>query len=361
MKTSKLKTAISKKQTTASPIKLSDLLSTGSTLLNLCCSGKTRGGFAKGTYIHLVGDSASGKTFLSMTCFAEAMANKEFENYRLVFDDAEGGALMDIERFFGKKVAERIEPPKGTVDDPKNSSTVQEFFYNLTDNLKQDRPCLYVLDSMDAIDSDQESKKFDEQKQAYEEGKTTAGTYGVDKAKAISQGFRRVIPLLRKSKSILIIISQTRDNLGFGFEPKTSSGGRALRFYAGLVMWSSIKGTITKTVKGKPRQLGIISEILLKKNRLTGKLRKMQVPISHSHGIDDTESCIDYLIDEGHWTSNKKTGGLSAPEFDFTGNKEKLIRQIEENDDEPKLRKLVGEVWNEIEEATRVERKKRYA
>ena len=93
------------------PIGSKDLLGTGSTLLNLACTGKPNGGFAKGRYFFLVGDSASGKTFVSLTCLSEASINPQFDEYRFIYDDAESGALMDIERFFGKAVAERLEPP----------------------------------------------------------------------------------------------------------------------------------------------------------------------------------------------------------------------------------------------------------
>ena len=61
-------------------------VSTGSTLLNLACSDHPRIGFLMGGYYYLVGDSASGKTFLSLTCFAEACINPAFDNYRLIFD-----------------------------------------------------------------------------------------------------------------------------------------------------------------------------------------------------------------------------------------------------------------------------------
>src|SRR6266568_200674 len=86
-------------------------LSSGSTLLNLACTGYPDLGFLKGGYYYLVGDSISGKTWLSMSCFAEACRNKAFHNYRLVFDDVEGGALMDVEHYFGREVALRMEPP----------------------------------------------------------------------------------------------------------------------------------------------------------------------------------------------------------------------------------------------------------
>ena len=71
-------------------IPLSDYLGTGSTLLNLACTGKLQGGFLKGHYYSVVGDSSSGKTFLALTCFAEAAINKNFKEFRLIYVLAEG-------------------------------------------------------------------------------------------------------------------------------------------------------------------------------------------------------------------------------------------------------------------------------
>ena len=76
-----------------------DFLSTGSTLLNLACTGFPNRGFVKGRYYFIVGDSTSGKTWLSLTCLAEASINPNFKDYRFIYDNAEDGALMDITRF----------------------------------------------------------------------------------------------------------------------------------------------------------------------------------------------------------------------------------------------------------------------
>ena len=211
---------------------------------------------------------------------------------------------------------------------------------------------------MDSLSSESEREKFDETKRASRKGKESAGSYGDGKAKKNSSNLRRLLGPLQKSKSILIILNQTRDNLGFGFEKKTRSGGHALRFYATVEMWSSIKGKIKKTVKGKPRQLGIECKVQIKKNRITGRERNVILPIYHSTGIDDIGSCVDYLIEEKHWLA--KGGKVKADEFEFKGNKEKLIRLIEKNEWEFDLKDIVSEVWNSIEEACTVKRKKRY-
>lgn len=337
-------------KTQAIPLTGKDFLSTGSTLLNLACTGRPRWGFAKGHYFWLAGDSTSGKTFLTLTCFAEAMRNSNFKDYRLIFDNPEQGALMDITKYFGNKVAKRIENP--TKKGLGFSTTVEEFYYNVDDAFLKDEPFIYVLDSHDALDSDSSEEKFQEQKTAHRKGKQAAGSYGDGKAKINSQNIRKVASRLKKSGSILILISQTRDNLGFGFEKKTVSGGRSLKFYATMQMWSSVK---SKLKKGN-RSIGVECQVQIKKNRFIGKDRTVTFPIYHSHGIDDVGGMVDFLVSEKHWTS--KT--INAPELEISMKREKLIQHIEKNGLERDVQDICHEVWTEIEDSLVVKRKPRY-
>ncbi len=364
MKTSNIKKKLQhkKKKVRLTP---NDFLSTGSTLLNLALTGKIDCGFLKGKYHFIVGDSTSGKTFLSLTCLAEAANDPRFKKHRFIYDDAEGGALMDIEKFFGAKVARRMRPPEKAKDGtPIYSRSIEEFYYHTDDALKKGKPFIYILDSMDSLTSKEETDKFKQHKDADRKGKKSPGAYTDGKAKKNAAGIRQLLKPLGTSDSILIIINQTRDNIGFGsqFNPKSRSGGHALRFYATWEIWSSVVGKITKTVQGQKRQLGVLCQIRIKKNRVTGRERTVTIPIYHSFGIDDIGSCVDYLIEEKHWKKKKtkKGKGYDAKEFDFIGSKEFLIRRIEEEGMEMDLRDLVGEVWNEIEKACAIQRKKRY-
>lgn len=333
------------------------MLSTGSTLLNLACSGKVFGGFRAGHYYFLLGDSDSGKTFLAMTCLAEAASNPKFDDYRFIFDDAEDGALMDKARFFGKKVVKRLEPPAGSKDDPIYSSSAEDFYYNLDDARKVGKPFIYILDSMDALTSSQEGKKFNEQKLAHRKNRKVPGSYGDGKAKMNSSLLRRFVSFLRDTGSILIVISQTRDTMD-PFNPKTWSGGHALKFYATLQIWSEQRKAIRKDVGEKKIQQGVLVKVRTKKNRIMGRDRTVEMPIYHSYGIDDLESCIDYLLEWGHWKKN--AGKINAKELELVGSKEDLIQQIEEIGMENALRRLVGKVWNGIEKSVEVQRKPRY-
>jgi len=352
MKTNDVKKALKKKKKKREKL---TFLSTGSTLLNLACTGKPYCGFAKGKYYFIVGDSISGKTFLSLTCLAEASINSNFDNYRFIYDNAEGGAMMDVKKFFGSEVFRRLEWPSIALG---CSHSIEEFYFNVDDAIKKGTPFIYVLDSMDSLSSQDEADKFDKTKIAMRKGKEAAGSYTDGKAKKNSANLRRLLKPLLASGSILIIINQTRDNIGFGFERKSRSGGHALRFYATIELWSSVKRKISKTVKGKKRQLGVECLIQIKKNRITGRERTLTIPIYHSFGMDDIGSCIDYLVEEGHW--GQKGNKIWAKEFKFTSTKNKLIRYIENEKMEKDLRDIVADVWNEIEEACAIKRKRRY-
>jgi RecA/RadA recombinase len=346
----KMRRALKHKSQDMKP-KPGDGLSSGSTLVNLAASGKPFVCFYKGHYYFFVGDSSSGKTFLVLTCLAESCQNPNFDGYDLIYNGTtEKGALMDIRRFFGKRLTERL---KVTYSD-----TIEEFYYDLDDRLERGKPMIYILDSMDGLNSEDDYAKFKEQKAAHKKGKETAGSYGDGKAKKNSQTLRKMLTRLHKTGSILIVIGQTRDNLGFGFEKKTRGGGRALKFYAALEMWSAVAKHIKKDYKGKPREQGILAQVQLKKNRLQGKDRTVYVPIYHSYGIDDVGSMVDYLVEEKHWKKSK--GVINAPEFDFKGHRDKLIKHIEEEDCVPELKGITKRVWQEIEEAVSIHRKRRY-
>lgn len=347
-------------------------LSSGSTLLNLALTGHANVGFLPGHYYFLVGDSDSGKTFLSMTCMAEATIDPAFKDHRLIYDNVEDGMLMDCDRLFNEQMADRLEPPKAHKQEPAFSSTIEEFYYNVDDALGDGRPFIYILDSMDALDSESAGKKFDQRKKAFTrqqarargedvEGKADedkiAGSYGDGKAKMNSENLRKVMSRLRKTQSILIVISQTRDNLG-GYG-RTRAGGRALRFYATCELWSSVAQKLYKDVNGIKREIGTRVELQGRKNRVTGRNATVELDIYPSSGIDDVGACVDYLVEEGHWTKSKMT--IDAKGLGISGTREKVIRLIEKRGLEEKLRASCAECWHGVLEACSVQRKSRYA
>lgn len=340
-------------------VQQSDGLSTGSTLLNLACSGTIAGGFRPGKLTLLVGDASAGKTFLAMSCLAEACVNPAFAKHRLIYDNIEDGCLLDLKTLFNDELEKRIEPPAGDRDDPKYSSTVEEFYYNLDDAIKnEDCPFIYILDSMDALTSVEEDTGFDKRKKAARSSQETSGSYGVGKARRNSEGLRRAINGLKPSGSILIILCQTRADLGPGYAQKTRSGGLALKFYATTEIWASIKSTIKKDIRGKPRPIGVEVLWKVKKNRVTGMLYEVVFSIYPSYGIDDLGSCVDYLVSEGHWRLASRK--IYADDIGLCASREKLIAAIEVQGLGDRVRSLVGQCWDEIESDGKLKRQRRY-
>jgi len=364
-KTEKVKRALLRKRKPISSEISKELLSTGSTLLNLACSGRVSGGFPKGCIILLVGDSDSGKTFLSLTCLAEATLSKKFQDYRLIYDGPEFGALMDLETFFGRKTVERIEAPHyDTKGNPVPSQYLEEMYYNLDDAIEDGRPFICVWDSIDGVEPKEDEAKFKQTKNAHRSKKAKkkeiSGSYGTASAKINSRRLRNIAAKLPLTGSILVIIVQSRDALNAMFQnTKTRAGGRALKFYSAVEVWSQVKGEILKNVNGKMRQLGIYADVKVKRSRITGKHRRVVVPIFHSTGLDDLGGCIDYLIEESKWKKVRgkiKATGLTNKNLSREG----LVRYVEHKGLQRELIDLVKETWDEIEARCRIRRKRKY-
>lgn len=353
----RLKKELRTKKKKEKPLSKQDYLGSGSTVLNKACSGKSYGAFAKGRYYLFVGDSNSGKTFLTLTCLAEAAANPEFDKYDFIYDNAENSSPPDIEKFFGSKVAARMIPLHGTKKKPIGSSTLEDFYDGI---LERKNPFICILDSMDSLVPDEEAKLDEKNREARKKGTKQQGSYQTAKPKINSAKLRLVCNKLKKTGSILIVISQTRQNIGWNakFNPRTRSGGDALRFYARLEFWSSIKGRIIKKAHGKKRRVGLYSKINIVKNHLCGWEGSVIVPIYRQYGIDDLGGIVDYLVDEKHWRERK--GLINAKEFGVEMERENLIQFIEAGEMQDDLRKVFLKCWNAVEDSCRIKRKKKY-
>lgn len=349
---------MAKKSAEPAPPQKQLYLPTGSVLLNMAISGKPSRGIPAGHYTLFVGDSGSAKTWWALTMLAEAANRPAFDDYQLIHDNVENGALMDIEACFGKKLAARLRTPAEIDGEPVNSQTSDEFYFNVHAALQRG-PCIYILDSTDSLSTNYEQKKFKERQNAAKKGQPAKGSYGDGKAKAHSEGLRQILPLLKKTHSVLIIISQTRDNIDeFSFETKTRAGGRALKFYAAAEVWTSITGTLKKKFRDIDRKIGTKLRATVKKNRVSGRDWSVDIPFITGYGLDDIGSCIDFLVKEKHWKSTE--GRIVATELGLSTSRAKLISEIEEKGLQKVLIGAVMETWKEIEEALDPGRKKRY-
>lgn len=340
-------------------------LSTGVSLYNLQLTGDVSKGIKEGSYAFIVGDSSAGKSFLAATIAAEAAIDEQFNDYNVYYDDVENGCGFDIESLFSNRVAKRIqEPPRGT------SVFVDDFYLNVQQAMKEG-PCVYVLDSQDGLTTRDESKKLDEIAAAVKKAggdtekalKSLSGQMSDGKAKKHSQLLRKTVSMLEETKSILIILGQTRDDLeGYAVDNLVWAGGRALKFYSHLMLFLSVKARLKKTVNGTPREIGIASRVKVVKNRQTGKRSEMTCPIYYTVGYDDLGSVIDWLVEEDVFTlSGQSLTDLRGLVSDKKITKQKLIEKIEADEKlQTKLMEMAQNEWNSIEKKCSVVRKNKY-
>jgi len=352
-------------------ISTDNIIPTGSTLLNCACTDNPMGGYGLGKLVNLIGDSSSGKTMLALSCFAEMAMYKRFDEYDFYYDDVEAALEFNMEYLFGHQTSDRI-------DMEVVSDTIQDFYGNIVAAIQNRRPFIYILDSLDALTSIEERKRALQMAKETgkieveeEDGKAkkTKGSYKLEKPKLIGEILRVICRDIKDMEALVIIISQTRDNIGFGFTDKTRSGGKALKFYSTHEIWLSLLKQIPKL----KRIIGVNTSAKLTKNKLTGKKRTVVFPIFDDYGVDDLSSNIDFLLENGIWkmgtvrrtnpkTKKKATGRIiKATHFNLEGTKNKIISQIELDGLENDLRLLVGETWNDIEEKIRLNRKPKYA
>jgi hypothetical protein len=144
---------------------------------------------------------------------------------------------------------------------------------------------LYIIDSLDAL-SDRAEQKSDD----------PAAGFGVGKAKALSQMFRRLIQTLETTNITLFVISQIRDKIGVTFGAKYSrSGGRALDFYASQIIYLSQLGVLNRTINKVKRAIGVHIKAKVTKNKVGLPFREAEMPILFLYGIDDMTACLDWL------------------------------------------------------------------
>jgi len=246
----------------------------GSKLLDLSLGG----GWCEERIINVVGDKATGKTLLMIEASAN-FARKypkgkiRYREAESAFDKPYAGALgMPIERIdFGG------DAPMETVED------MFEDLQKIVTKAKQKE--LVIVDSLDALSDRSEMKRdMDE------------GTYGAQKAKMLSQLFRRLTSQLADSQVTLIIVSQVRDKIGVSFGRKFSrSGGKALDFYASQVVYLAHVGRLTRKVSGLARATGVKVLAKIDKSKVGLPFREAAFDVRFGYGIDDVQSCVDWL------------------------------------------------------------------
>jgi len=306
-----------------------EFISSGNFLLD-CVLG---GGWPLGRMSNVVGDKSSGKSMLAI----EACANfhQQYPKGKIIYLESEAAFDEDYAKALGMPV-DYIEFAGDKLPDFTVEAWFEHLEHTLETMVKTQDPCLYIVDSLDAL-SDRAEKDREIDK----------GTFGANKPKIIGQLFRRTVKDMERSRIHLMIISQIRDNIGVSFgEQKTRTGGRAMDFYASQILWLAQLKRLDRTIRKQKRVYGIQIKAQCKKNKIGLPFREAEFPILFGYGMDEAESLLTWLesidFDISIWNEYKDgkltlSQSIKLLESDV---RKKVMHQI---------REVVAKNWEEIE------------
>jgi recombination protein RecA len=240
------------------------------------------GGWAEERHINVIGDNSTGKTLLAIeaaTNFMRKYGKKARVRYR------------EREKAFDLSYAKALGMPVDDVDfgDPEEPWRAVEDMYDEIDYrcdkaATNDYHTLFIIDSLDAISSRAElARAIDE------------GSYGAEKAKMMSQLFRRKTDPMKEARITLWIISQTRDKIGATFGKKyTRSGGNAMDFYCSQIVYLAHVENVWRELGGFKRPVGNHIRARMDKCKVGLPYRQCDFNILFGFGIDDLTACLNW-------------------------------------------------------------------
>lgn len=264
-------------------------LTTGCTLLDLVVGGGLGMGLPAGRVVNIVGDKSAGKTFVCAEMLA-ANSVKCGKRFRHRYDDCESGCTIDSQSIYGMELFAEDDPASTTVEEL--DANVGRFL----SSMKNGQIGMYVVDSLDGLSDNEKEAASDSRRKALDAGKPVmdAGTYGMGAPKFLSQQFFKTkVAKLMETNTLLVVVSQVRENIGAGLYGKKykRSGGKALDFYAHTVLWLT---NVCKIKKGE-RVVGVVVEACAEKSKTPRPYRKCRFTILFDYGIDNIGSSLDYL------------------------------------------------------------------
>jgi len=330
------------------------LIPSPSTALNLRCTGTPHGCFVMGTVANLIGDSHAGKSIFGLGVLAECSIDPRFDNYDLILNDTENACAFDIKKMFGSKLDDRLEVI--------NTKHHEQFESDIKKRLDAGKKLIYIVDSFDGMTTYAAEALRIENIKREEKGLDKKESYGDGKAKLFSQFGSSLTDGLSATNSFCLVISQTRDNIGFGaqFTPKKRSGGHALKFYSFHEIWIACMQQ-EKHSKYKDEIVRVAIEARISKNKAIGRKGIAHFDILHGYGVDDVKSCIDLLLHLGHWTGT--AGKIDTKGF-YPLSKEisrvKLIELVETKNKETALQIECKKAYDKLMSELEPQRKTRY-
>ena len=244
------------------------------------------GGYPKGRIIEIFGPESSGKTTLALHAIAECQKN----GGRAAFIDAEHAIDPVYAKNLGVDINELI------LSQPDNGEQALEIVEMLANSGGVN---LIIVDSVAALVP-----------QAELDGEMSDSSVGLQ-ARLMSKAMRKIAGILNKKECAVIFINQLREKVGVMYgNPETTSGGRALKFYASI----RIDIRRTEAIKQGADIVGNTCRVKIVKNKVSPPFKQCEIDIIYGQGISKEGEILDRAVELG---LIKKSGSW----FEYNGNK----------------------------------------
>ncbi|THJ64897.1 recombinase RecA [Arthrobacter echini] len=275
------------------------------------------GGLPRGRVVEIYGPESSGKTTVALHAVASAQRN--------------GGiaAFIDAEHALDPEYAKRlgVDTDALLVSQPDTGEQALEIMDMLVGSGSID---IVVIDSVAALVP-----------RAEIEGEMGDSHVGLQ-ARLMSQALRKITGRLSQTKTTAIFINQLREKIGVFFgSPETTTGGKALKFYASV----RIDVRRIETLKEGVNPVGNRTRAKIVKNKMAPPFKQAEFDILYGHGISREGGLIDVGVENG---LVKKSGAWFTYDGDQLGQgKENARKFLIDNPDladelEQKIRTKLG-------------------